>query len=133
MRSAPLCFRVAGNFACFTRPEFRVARVSYPVITPSAARGILEAILMTPIERSEADKRHNKIGFRWVITRIGIVKKMARLSPFSATNSATPPTNHRKMPRAVKSAPIARSKYQQMFLRRAAQFGFEPGGLTLRA
>lgn len=75
MRSAPLCVRVAGNFACFTRPEFHVERVSYPVITPSAARGIFEAILMKPIEKPEADKRHNKIGFRWVITRIGIKKK----------------------------------------------------------
>jgi CRISPR-associated protein Cas5d len=75
MRSAPVCLRVAGNFACFTRPEFHVERVSYPVITPSAARGIFEAILMKPIEKPEADKRHNKIGFRWVITRIGIVKR----------------------------------------------------------
>jgi CRISPR-associated protein Cas5d len=75
MKSAPICLRVAGNFAGFTRPEFHVERVSYPVITPSAARGIFEAILMKPIEKPEAHKRHNKIGFRWVITRIGIKKK----------------------------------------------------------
>jgi CRISPR-associated protein Cas5d len=75
MKSAPICLRVAGDFACFTRPEFHVERVSYPVITPSAARGIFEAILMKPIEKPEAHKRHNKIGFRWVITRIGIKKK----------------------------------------------------------
>jgi CRISPR-associated protein Cas5d len=36
--------RVRGDFALFTRPENKVERVSYPVITPSAARGILEAI-----------------------------------------------------------------------------------------
>lgn len=75
MKSAPICLRVAGDFACFTRPEFHVERVSYPVITPSAARGIFEAILMKPIEKPEAHKRHNKIGFRWVVTRIGIKKK----------------------------------------------------------
>lgn len=75
MKSAPICLRVAGDFACFTRPEFHVERVSYPVITPSAARGIFEAILMKPIEKPEAHKRHNRIGFRWVITRIGIVRK----------------------------------------------------------
>ena len=46
MLSKPICLRVKGPFACFTRPEFHVERVSYPVITPSAARGILEAILM---------------------------------------------------------------------------------------
>lgn len=80
MRSSPLCLRVAGDFACFTRPEFHVERVSYAVITPSAARGIFEAILMKPIEKPEAHKRHNKIGFRWIITRIGIVRKGAFFS-----------------------------------------------------
>ena len=35
---------ISGDFACFTRPEMKVERVSYDVITPSAARGILEAI-----------------------------------------------------------------------------------------
>lgn len=75
MRSKPICLRVKGPFACFTRPEFHVERVSYPVITPSAARGILEAILMKPIEKPEAGKRHNKVGFRWVISRLGIINK----------------------------------------------------------
>lgn len=40
--------RVWGDYACFTRPEMKVERVSYPVITPSAARGILEAIFWEP-------------------------------------------------------------------------------------
>jgi CRISPR-associated protein Cas5d len=40
----PLAVRVWGEFACFTRPEMKVERVTYPVITPSAARGVLEAI-----------------------------------------------------------------------------------------
>ena len=40
--------RVWGDFACFTRPEMKVERVSYPIITPSAARGILEAIFWEP-------------------------------------------------------------------------------------
>jgi CRISPR-associated protein Cas5d len=40
--------KVWGALACFTRPEFKVERVSYPVMTPSAARGILEAILFRP-------------------------------------------------------------------------------------
>ena len=75
MLSDPICLRVKGPFACFTRPEFHVERVSYPIITPSAARGILEAILMKPIEKPEAAKRHNKIGFRWDITRLGIICK----------------------------------------------------------
>jgi CRISPR-associated protein Cas5d len=40
--------RVSGEFACFTRPEMKVERVSYPLITPSAARGVLEAIFWKP-------------------------------------------------------------------------------------
>lgn len=75
MLSEPICLRVKGPFACFTRPEFHVERVSYPVITPSAARGVLEAILMKPIEKPEAAKRGNKIGFRWRVLRLGIVRE----------------------------------------------------------
>ena len=40
--------RVWGDWACFTRPEMKVERVSYPVMTPSAARGILEAVFWEP-------------------------------------------------------------------------------------
>ncbi|MGI8494992.1 MAG: type I-C CRISPR-associated protein Cas5c [Pyrinomonadaceae bacterium] len=40
--------RVWGDFACFTRPEMKVERVSYPLMTPSAARGILEAVFWKP-------------------------------------------------------------------------------------
>jgi len=40
----PVAVRVWGDFACFTRPELKVERVSYPIPTPSAARGVLEAI-----------------------------------------------------------------------------------------
>jgi CRISPR-associated protein Cas5d len=75
MISEPLRIRVRGPWACFTRPEFHVERVSYPVMTPSAARGVLEAILMKPIEKPEASKRDRKIGFCWRVLRIGIVKK----------------------------------------------------------
>ena len=42
------CLHVSGDFACFTRPEMKVERVSYDVITPSAARAIFEAILWKP-------------------------------------------------------------------------------------
>jgi CRISPR-associated protein Cas5d len=75
MISEPVRIRVNGPWACFTRPEFKVERVSYPVITPSAARGVLEAILMKPIEKPEADKREDKTGFRWRVLRLGIVKE----------------------------------------------------------
>ena len=44
----PLSVRVWGDYACFTRPETKVERVTYPVMTPSAARGVLEAIFWKP-------------------------------------------------------------------------------------
>jgi len=47
-KSNPFRLRVRGENACFTRPEMKVERVSYEVMTPSAARGILEAILWKP-------------------------------------------------------------------------------------
>ncbi|KQN97863.1 type I-C CRISPR-associated protein Cas5c [Paenibacillus sp. Leaf72] len=53
--------RVWGDYACFTRPEMKAERVSYDVITPSAARGILESI-------------HWKPAIRWVIDRIHVLK-----------------------------------------------------------
>lgn len=52
---------VWGDYACFTRPEMKVERVSYDVITPSAARGILEAI-------------HWKPAIRWAVDRIRVLK-----------------------------------------------------------
>jgi len=48
MEMTSLEVRVWGPYACFTRPEMKVERVSYPVMTPSAARGILEAIFWKP-------------------------------------------------------------------------------------
>ena len=53
VRSNPFRLKVSGPNACFTRPEMKVERVSYEVMTPSAARGILEAILWKPAIRWE--------------------------------------------------------------------------------
>lgn len=57
--------RVKGPYALFTRPEMKVERVSYDVITPSAARGIIEAIYWKPAIRWVIDKIHvlNEIQF----------------------------------------------------------------------
>jgi CRISPR-associated protein Cas5d len=56
-----VALRVTGERACFTRPEMKVERLSYDVMTPSAARGILEAI-------------HWKPAIRWVVDRIHVLK-----------------------------------------------------------
>lgn len=57
--------RVRGEYALFTRPEMKVERVSYDVITPSAARGIIEAIYWKPAICWKIDKIHvlNEIQF----------------------------------------------------------------------
>jgi CRISPR-associated protein Cas5d len=46
--SMSVCVKVWGDYACFTRPELKVERLSYHVMTPSAARGVLDAILFKP-------------------------------------------------------------------------------------
>ena len=58
---------VWGDYACFSRPEMKVERVSYDVMTPSAARGILEAVYWHP-------------GMKWVVDRIQVC------SPIRFTN-----------------------------------------------
>src|SRR5689334_11423556 len=49
--SRPYSLRMRGELACFARPELKTERVSYPIPTPSAVRGILEAILWKPAVR----------------------------------------------------------------------------------
>ncbi|MXZ47238.1 MAG: CRISPR-associated protein Cas5, partial [Chloroflexi bacterium] len=60
MASAPSALEVKlwGDFACFTRPEMKVERVTYPIMTPSAARGALEAIFWKPQISWRVDEIH---------------------------------------------------------------------------
>jgi CRISPR-associated protein Cas5d len=53
-----IVIRVWGDYACFTRPEMKVERVSYDVITPAAARGIIEAVYWKPSIKWIIDKIH---------------------------------------------------------------------------
>ena len=76
---------VAGNHACFTRPEMKVERVSYDVMTPSAARGILEAI-------------HWKPAIRWVIDAIHVLR------PIRFTSIRRNEVGHKVPASKVKSA-----------------------------
>lgn len=61
------CLEVAGDYACFSRPEMKVERVSYDVITPSAARAVFEAILWKP-------------GLRWRPLRVEVLKPVRWIS-----------------------------------------------------
>ncbi|MCB1911124.1 MAG: CRISPR-associated protein Cas5 [Rhodocyclaceae bacterium] len=60
----PFCLEVSGDFACFTRPEMKVERVSYDLITPSAARAVFESILWKP-------------AIRWHVRRIEVPRSFA--------------------------------------------------------
>jgi CRISPR-associated protein Cas5d len=63
----PVEVLVWGSLACFTRPEMKVERVSYPVMTPSAARGVLEAIFWRP-------------EFAWVVREISVLRPVRYFS-----------------------------------------------------
>lgn len=65
--SPPMRVKVWGDFACFTRPEMKVERVSYPVMTPSAARGVLEAIFWKP-------------EFEWRVRKIYVLRPILHFS-----------------------------------------------------
>jgi CRISPR-associated protein Cas5d len=72
--------RVWGDFACFTRPEMKVERVSYPVMTPSAARGILEAIFWEPEIYYLIDSIHVIKRGRWFSFRRNEVEKVISMN-----------------------------------------------------
>jgi CRISPR-associated protein Cas5d len=63
------CLEVKGDYACFTRPEMKVERVSYDVITPSAARGIFEAIFWKPAIRWRIRKIEVLNPIKWISVR----------------------------------------------------------------
>ena len=80
----PIQVEVWGDYACFTRPEMKTERVSYDVMTPSAARGLLESIYWHP-------------GLRWVIECIHVC------SPIRFTNIRRNEVKDVISARAVKS------------------------------
>ena len=67
---------VAGPFACFTRPEMKVERVSYDVMTPSSARAIFEAILWKPAIRWRVHRIEVLKPIRWINLRRNEVSKV---------------------------------------------------------
>lgn len=63
------CLEVSGDFACFTRPEMKVERVSYDVMTPSSARAVFEAILWKPAIRWQVSKIEVLKPIKWITLR----------------------------------------------------------------
>lgn len=86
---------IRGENACFTRPEMKVERVSYDVITPSAARGILEAIHWKPAIRWVIDKIHVLEPIRFEsIRRNEVASKISARNVTSAMNRGSTENLH---------------------------------------
>lgn len=68
MKEEPIVVDLFGDFACFSRPECKVERCTYPVPTPSAIRGILSAIYSKPNE------------FYWQVRKIEVMKPIRYIS-----------------------------------------------------
>ena len=66
-KNKEFCIEVWGNYACFTRPELKVERVSYDVMTPSAARNIFQAIFWKP-------------AINWIVKRIEVLQPVKWVS-----------------------------------------------------
>lgn len=91
-RSRTLKLRVRGDFAVFTRPEMKAERVSYPVMTPSAARGVVEAILWKPAIRWRIERIKVLAPIRWTALRRNEVNSRASVPSVSLlTNGGVPP------------------------------------------
>lgn len=79
-----LVVEVAGPMACFTRPELKVERVSYPVMTPSAAVGVLESIFWKPEFRYVITGIEVLAPIEWISVRRNEVKSMASAAEVAA-------------------------------------------------
>ena len=101
MSSRVFALRVRGELACFTRPEMKVERVSYEVMTPAAARGVLEAILWKPAIRWHIHEIAALAPIRWASFRRNEVRDIA--SP--------------RVPYLVADAPDQRSQRNTLALR----------------
>jgi len=95
-RSPTLALRARGPLACFTRPEMKVERVSYPVMTPSAARGLLEAVLWKPAIKWHVERikvlapirfisfRRNELNAKATAPAAAVIRKGGKITYFFA-------------------------------------------------
>ena len=98
---------VWGKYACFSRPEMKVERVSYDVMTPSAARGILEAVYWHP-------------GLRWHIDRIHVI------NPIQFTNIRRNEVKSKISAQNVRSVMLGGNKPLYSIRRRISNSGLQP-------
>jgi CRISPR-associated protein Cas5d len=131
-RSGPFRLKVWGRNACFSRPEMKVERVSYDVMTPSAARGVLEAILWKPAIRWEVERidvltpirwesvRRNEVGSVMSSRTYGIFIEEQRQQRAGLFLRDVAYTIHARFVMTDKAGPEDTvTKFQEMFLRRS--------------
>ena len=86
------CLEVWGDYACFTRPEMKVERVSYDVMTPSAARAIFEAILWKPAIKWNVTQIEVLNPIQWIsVRRNEVRKKIPRPTNRQMSGEVVPP------------------------------------------
>ncbi|MDR0889104.1 MAG: type I-C CRISPR-associated protein Cas5c [Oscillospiraceae bacterium] len=86
-----ICVEVWGEYACFSRPELKVERVSYDVITPSAARGLIESIYFHPGLRWFVDKIYVRAPIQFFnVRRNEVSAKLSASNALSAMKSNKP-------------------------------------------
>ena len=130
--SPPFRLRVWGRNACFTRPEMKVERTSYDVMTPSAARGVLEAILWKPAMRWVVDRidvlapirwesvRRNEVGITMSPRSNGLFVEDQRQQRAGLLLRDVDYVIHARFEMTDRSGPDDNpTKFQEMFLRRA--------------
>lgn len=138
------CLEIAGDYACFTRPEMKVERVSYDVITPSAARAVFEAVLWKPAIQWRIKQIDVLKPLRWISVRRNEVGAIASTANATAAMKAgrgalalyvederqqraglflrdVAYRLHAEMELTTDEARADSSKYVAMFIRRAAK------------
>lgn len=130
--SRPFRLKLWGAYACFARPEMKVERVSYPTMTPSAARGALESILWKPqiawrIDRIDRLRppvfqqvRRNEVQSKASSERSAIIIDETRQQRAALVLRNVAYTIHARFGLTRKSGPAdTLAKYTAMFERRA--------------
>jgi CRISPR-associated protein Cas5d len=82
------CLEVSGDYACFSRPEMKVERVSYEIITPSAARAVFESIFWKPSIRWRVKRIEVLKPIRWISVRRNEVKSKTSADSVRSTMNA---------------------------------------------
>ncbi len=114
----PFTLTVWADYACFTRPEMKVERVSYDVMTPSAARAVLEAILWKPAFRWEIEAIEVLKPIRWANIRRNEVASVASYGTVrTAMNGGAAPSLFVEEDRQQRAATLLRDVKYRIYAR----------------